>query len=130
MKEFLEFLEQNEEAKNRILALKGDPEAIKKAVDIAKEYGFDIEEPAMEAERNARFGKPCSDDELDAVAGGKDCGCFLGGGGSSGGTKEWNGQTLYELTCACVIGGGGEYENKETGERSARCVCITTGLGS
>ncbi len=130
MKEFLEFLEQNEEAKNKILALKGDPDAIAKAVAVAKEYGFDISEADMTAERDAHFGRPYSDEELEAIAGGDACICAVGGGGSSDGVEySPDGEESFkEHTCACVLGGGGEWTNPD-GEKECRCACVVGGVG-
>ena len=59
-----------------------------------------------------------SDEELDAVAGGGECGCFLGGGGKGGG--QWDAKT-----CVCVTGGGGQ-----TGDSKCRCACTVAGWGA
>ena len=54
-------------------------------------------------------------DELDAVAGGGDCYCAIGGGGTADEDAK---------TCACVLGGGGEYDYG-----SPRCACVAYGEG-
>ena len=61
-------------------------------------------------------------DELDAVAGGDTCACFLGGGGHP---------SENSLACACVGGGGGEYNEKGEQEngKKCRCACPVAGLG-
>ncbi|MBQ8640088.1 MAG: Nif11-like leader peptide family RiPP precursor [Lachnospiraceae bacterium] len=56
-----------------------------------------------------------SEKELDAVAGGAYCVCFVGGGGEA--------SRGYKV-CACVLGGGGETEHGD-----ARCVCVGAGEG-
>ena len=61
-------------------------------------------------------------DELDTVAGGKECTCVLGGGGKA---------SRGDKTCACVMGGGGEYTDQVaslTGKK-CRCVCAVGGSG-
>ena len=66
--------------------------------------------------------KDLNADELDAVAGGDTCACFLGGGGNP---------SENSLTCACVGGGGGEYNEKGEQEngRKCRCYCVAIGAG-
>ena len=61
--------------------------------------------------------------ELEDAAGGKACGCFLGGGGES--------DKSGEKTCVCVLGGGGEYnsEGEKEHDRKMRCYCVGPGGG-
>lgn len=82
-------------------------------IALAKELGIEL--------TDADFAAPAgevSDDEMDAVAGGADCGCFVGGGGEGGG--QWDNKV-----CVCVTGGGGE-----TGDGGCRCVCTVAGWGA
>ncbi len=127
MKEFLEFIETNEEAKAKVQALDAKPDAkLEDYIALAKEYGFEISENdfvSVEAK-----GTELSEDELDTVAGGGFCACAWGGGGTGYGTYTLNGKTYNELTCACVLGGGGEYIDPK-GERECRCVCVIAGTG-
>ena len=66
--------------------------------------------------------KDLNPDELDEVAGGEACGCFMGGGGTASGTS---------LTCVCVMGGGGEYneEGEKWNGKKCRCACPIAGVG-
>ena len=57
-----------------------------------------------------------SDDEVEAVSGGKVCVCDSGGGGES----SYEG----EGTCACVFLGEGDYEVMDI-----RCFCVIAGGG-
>ena len=63
-------------------------------------------------------------DELDEVAGGGECVCVIGGGGTGN-------PVFDEKTCACVFGGGGEYTDKGAVfyEEKARCYCVVGGHG-
>ena len=81
-------------------------------IALAKEQGITL--------TDADFAAPqgeISDDELDAVAGGKYCYCAAGGGG----TGESSTNTK---TCACVINGGGRTKTGQT-----RCACVMAGYG-
>ncbi len=126
MKEFLEFIEQNEEAKAKVAEL--DAKADAKFEDfaaIAKEYGFDISDDDF-----VPVGGELSEDELDSVVGGDLCYCFGGGGGTGDPDTNGDGGEPYkELTCACVLGGGGEYYN-DKGKKFCRCWCVFAGTGN
>ena len=73
-----------------------------------------------------------SEEELEAVAGGKQCYCVLGGGGTATHSTE--------KTCACVLGGSGEgdiiekdLENpgrQPTHHYRCRCTCCVAGYGT
>ena len=80
-------------------------------IAMAAEMGIAL--TAADFEKKAEL----DEDELDAVAGGKECVCVLGGGGEGGG--RWDSKV-----CACVLGGGGE-----TGDGGCRCVCTVNGWG-
>ena len=113
MKRLLEEMEKNQEMKAKIEELDKNPEStLKDFIKVAAEYGVELKEEDFKP-AEGEF----TDDELDTVAGGAECGCILGGGGSG---------TEYEKskTCACVIGGGGEWENGD-----CRCTCVIGGSG-
>ena len=91
------------------------PEAV---IALAAEKGFALTKEDLEA------GVPTcemSDDELDAVAGGKKCTCVVGGGGE----KSEDGK---DRVCACVVGGWGDYQKSEY-EFVQRCACAVGGGG-
>ena len=90
------------------------PEAIaallaEKGLDVAAE---DLQELVQPAEEGA---VKLSEDELDAVAGGKECYCVSGGGGKKG---------KFDKTCACVAVGYGD-----AGDFGMRCMCLGPGAG-
>ena len=63
------------------------------------------------------------ENEAEAVAGGDECFCILGGGGL---------EDERCLTCACVAGGGGEWRNRIWNGKyweKARCACPFIGAG-
>ena len=114
MKKLLEQIEQNTELKAKIEELDNNASSEPKDyIKLAAEYGIELaEEDFKPAGRQGEL----SDEELDAVAGGDDCVCIFGGGGTS--------KAMYDRTCACVLGGGGEDAGGVT-----RCVCVMGGLG-
>ena len=81
-------------------------------IALAAEKGFTLTEEELE---QLSHSKSVSDDELEAVAGGGECFCLVGGGGTGG---------TWVKSCACVLGGGGEMS-----DGSARCVCVSAGTG-
>jgi len=116
MKDILEQIEQNPELKAKIEKLDKTPDStVQDFIKAAAEYGVELTEADFTP--TGSEGE-LTDDELEAVAGGKSlnpCICFMGGGGESYGNEK---------TCACVFGGGGEYL-----DNSARCVCVIGGSG-
>ena len=108
MKKFLEEASK-EKALSEKLSKTETPEAV---IALAKKMGFTLTAEDLKAEET---WSEISDDEMAAVAGGKLCSCFLGGGG----TGDDN-----EKTCACVAGGGGEWK-----DGNCRCVCVAAGSG-
>ena len=88
---------------------------------IAKENGIELTE--------ADFAPPLgelSDDELETVAGGGECYCALGGGGTKDGAHGYAEQYWGGLdVCACVVAGFGYYGNGKE-----RCGCAFAGGGS
>jgi len=106
MKAFLEEVSKNEELRAKLNAADKD-----ELIAMAKQLGIELAE--------ADFTAPVeelSDEELDAVAGGGECVCVLGGGGKSGNLQK---------TCACVTAGAGLHT-----DNSARCACTVAGYGS
>lgn len=79
-------------------------------IALAKEMGIVL----TEEDFKAREGE-LNEDELDAVAGGSECACAVGGGGTADGDCP---------ACACVVAGLG---NDEKGY--CRCVCPVGGYG-
>lgn len=120
MKKFFETASQDKEYMEK-LAKAETPEAI---VALAAEKGFPL---TLEDLKPAEAEK-VSDDELEAVAGGKDCYCALGGGGVEGGS---------DLVCACVMMGAGfgyrkiDVKGKDYGKviEVQRCICPIGGHG-
>ena len=107
LRRFLEAVSKNDEMYGKFSgATKEDMLAM------AKELGVEL--TAEDLEQKAEM----SDDELEAVAGGKACYCAMGGGGEAGG--KWDNKV-----CACVLGGGGE-----AADGNCRCVCTFGGWGA
>ena len=118
MKKFLEEMEKNPELKAKIEELDKNPESTPKDfVKAAAEYGVELKEEDFQP---ADAQGELADDELDAVAGGGNCLCVVGGGGSGNALNE---------TCVCVVGGGGMYSDKSTTQHGARCACAMAGDG-
>lgn len=108
MKKFLELVSGND-----ALAAKFSNASKDEIIAIAREQGITLTEADFESTAEV------SDDELNAVAGGKECYCAIGGGGtgeSSNGTR----------TCACVAGGVGHMDGDTI---KSRCGCIGGGYG-
>ncbi len=113
MKKLLEEMEKNQELKAKIKELDENPKSTTKDyIQVAAENGLELTEADFQP---AGSVGELADDELEAVAGGKDaCTCVVGGGG----------QAYDEKTCVCVLGGGGEFTDGE-----ARCICVAIGTG-
>lgn len=105
MQKFLTAVTQNDEMYGKINGAAKD-----ELIAMAKALGIELTEADFE-QKTAEL----NDDELDTVAGGYECYCELGGGGTGG---------QYEKTCACVLGGGGEWKSGE-----CRCACVLAGAG-
>lgn len=117
LKKFLEALSSNEE-----LGQKASAASQEELLAMAKELGIELTEDDFKQE-----SKELSDDELDAVAGGKACVCVAGGGGEkdtfNGGRKD----IPLDNVCACVVVGTGTYTWK--GRKEQRCLCSVGGYG-
>ena len=106
MKKFLEAVSKSEELTAKVGAMGQD-----ELIALATELGITL--------ADADFTQPSGelqDDELEAVAGGKECYCAMGGGGEKGKGQK---------TCACVMVGSG---HESGGDQ--RCVCVAGGYGS
>ena len=99
-------------------------ETAEAVIALAKEKGFALTAADLTVE--AKQGE-VSDDELEAVAGGKVCVCVAGGGGEAGNNDH---------TCWCVLVGEGSgyfhhncgyYGTKDGNEN--RCFCLGGGHG-
>ena len=106
LKKLLELASQNAE-----LAAKIDAADKAALIAIAKEQGIVLTEDDF-----VQHTIELSDDELDVVAGGGECVCALGGGGTSDDLNK---------TCACVVVGFGLSDSGMD-----RCSCGIAGYGS
>ena len=118
LKNFLKFVENNEELKEKAKELKTETaeKAKEIAIAFAKENGFELTEEDFETPEGE-----LSEGELADVAGGewKACLCSLVGGG---GGEASDGDTYG---CACVgYGQGGD-----GGEDNWMCICVGAGAG-
>ena len=124
MKKYLELLSKDEEAQKKLNEQQSASieEAKGKIIADAAEKGITVTEEDFAEDTGTG---ELSDDELDAVAGGKDCFCVIGGGGEVSSAKE--------RTCACVGFGMGQgyMYNRDIGEEilTSRCGCYAAGSG-
>lgn len=117
MKEFIKFVNENPELKEKLKAL---PEGTPKEdiIQLAKEYGFNLTDNIFEAPKDNAL----SDDELEAVAGGGGLACFCIAAGGGGGISDKDGHTFG---CACpVYGQGGDGIDEHF-----KCLCPFAGGG-
>ena len=116
MKRFMELVSADQELGMKVSSATKDM-----IILIAREHGIEL----TEADLAAPVGE-MSDDELEAVVGGGECYCAMGGGGTKDGPhgyaeKYWGGLDV----CACVLAGFGYYGNGKE-----RCGCAFAGGGS
>ena len=78
LKKFLEEASKNEELKAKLEALTDKNTAVEKAIEIAKEYGFNLTAEDFQPTDGAKL----SLDELDQVAGGRGGYCYCTNPGS------------------------------------------------
>lgn len=99
IKEVLSELSKNEEFLKRFDEITKNETDIEKAklltLQLINEYGYEFTEADF-ASAASEQGDALSDNELEAVAAGADCYCFIGGGSSG---NKW--------TCACPLVGFG-----------------------
>ena len=105
MKKLLELVSQNEE-----LVKKVNTASKEELMAMAIELGVELSEADFKQE-----SAELSDDELDAVAGGKTCVCVAGGGGE---------RSKNDDLCVCVYAGVGA-----TSDDKNRCACAFGGAG-
>ena len=115
MKKFLEEVSEDKEFINKVNRAE-TPEAI---IALAAEKGFALTLEDIKPEE--RTGE-VSDEELDAVAGGKTCVCVAGGGGEKDDAEK-------DCQCICVGIGQGLYGAKASTEDTVRCFCFGGGGG-
>lgn len=108
MKKFLEAVSKNDELYDKF-----NSAAQEDMIAMAKTLGIEL--TAADFAQKSEL----EDDELEAVAGGMDCTCVVGGSGGR--------STKYGKTCACCLGGGGEYSKEGGG--GCRCACVGGGYG-
>lgn len=80
-------------------------------IALAKELGITLTDADFDPPENGEI----SENELETVSGGKQCYCYMGGGGTA---------SEGEKTCACVLYGHGNWSNG-----SMRCTCPCIGDG-
>ena len=126
-KQFLELVSKEKELADKVNAMSKD-----EIIAYARELGIEL----TQADLNAP-GAELSDDELEAVSGGNQCHCVLGGGGTTGVRSTYLPDGTVAITyndeaCACVAVGLG-YEvtehNDGTVNKSKRCTCVGAGVG-
>lgn len=121
MKKLLEDLEKNPEMKAKFEQLDQNPKSVPEDyIKVAAEYGIEL---TKEDFQPVKEQGEITDDELDAVAGGDECVCAVGGGGKA---------SVYEKVCACVMGGSGDFTDKVHvigSDSQNRCFCIMAGYG-
>ena len=106
-----QFLEEASKDKDLIEKL-NNAETSEEVIALAAETGFTLTEEDLKPDAGIQ---DVSDDELDAVAGGKACYCAVGGGGEA---------DSNEKVCACVLVGAGEMADGKD-----RCACCVGGVG-
>lgn len=121
LKKYLELISNDEKAKNELTefekeAVKENPETAlqrvkEKAITDAAKRGIILAEADFKNETNE-----LCDDELDQAVGGKQCGCFMSGGGSATAPSE--------KSCSCVAIGFGDGIGF-----NVRCCCPLLGNG-
>lgn len=106
MKKFLEMLSADKQLLDSVFKMdKND------LITLAKKKGMTLSDADFQPDSEL------DDSELETVAGGKGCGCALGGGGVQGGKDD---------VCGCV-GFGIGYDT--TYEKTIRCMCNVAGMG-
>ncbi len=132
LKEFARYLSENKELADKLNSLQLTEENYKEEIcKYAAENGYELK---MEDFTPANC--ELDSEELKSVAGGGDCVCVLGGGGTADNIKGTqrdpsgiNPVTVYSEydnpACGCVMYGQGNY-----GSGGIRCSCMGAGAGS
>ena len=108
MKKFLEVLSEDKELKRKATDMSKE-----ELVALAREKGIELMDEDFEVPEGE-----LSEREMSDVAGGGECYCFVGGGG----TEDSNGNI-----CVCVLLGIGE--NDDFNPDTHRCFCPQYGYG-
>ena len=109
MKKLLEAVSKNKDLLEKVKTQGKD-----EIVALAQELGITLTEADFEAPEGE-----LSEKELSGVAGGGECWCVVGGGG----TEDSHGHV-----CACVAVGIGE-DSGPAGNETERCFCPAVGYG-
>ena len=109
VKKFFELLSKDKELAKKVCAMT----ELEEIIALAGELGC----PLTEADFEAPNGE-MSEDELNAVAGGGDCYCAVGGGGTAKNDDN---------ACGCVALGFGT--NERSKDDGYRCFCSLGGWG-
>ena len=107
MKKFLSRISEDQELAEKLS--KAEKEAM---IAEAKEMGVELTDADFAPEENV-----LSEDELEAVAGGAQCSCVVGGGGK----KD---EAIGDKACGCAFYGQGNNKNG-----NGRCLCPLSGAG-
>ena len=116
MKKFLEAVSDDQEFIGKLTKA----ETLEALIALAAEKGFTLTAEDLKKPETAEGA--LSDDELDAVAGGDECYCALGGGGLEN-------ESTLDGVCACVVYGQGNSLTLSDGSTSIRCICGGGGYG-
>ena len=119
LKKFLEEASKDAELADKV----NNAKSIDDVIALAGEKGFNLTPKDLRPTSSVR--ELLDEDELEAVAGGKECACVVGGGG-----EATNYYKSREMTCACVLTGVGYGADKVDPDNTpVRCVCVGAGAG-
>ena len=97
LKKFLEEASKNEDLKAKLAVITDRDTAVAKAIELAKEYGITLTAEDFKPDE----GDKLSLDEIEQVAGGGKCTCFLLG------SQELGNQDSPVRSCHCTTNGFG-----------------------
>lgn len=132
LKKFLEYVSAHEEAAEKLKGLAGETDKAKAEAALtalAAEVGFTL--TAEDFAADAPVANEVSDDELEAVAGGRGCYCLAGGGGGGGdpardtfifGYSGCEEHPFLSKTCACITYGEGNADIADGKKLEGKCV--------
>ena len=119
LKVFFEQLSQNQALKDELEALgkeypdngqleRNKAAIVQKTLEIAAKHGLTLTKEDFEAmEAEAAKAGDLTDEQLEAVAGGGDCSCFLAGFSKGCNCAIVGKSKRDSLSCGCFIAGGG-----------------------
>ena len=120
LKKFLEEASRDADLAEQI----NTTQTIDAVISLAREKGYELTENDLKKPVDS-VRQLLDENELDAVAGGKECACVVGGGGEAS-----NYYKSRDLTCACVLTGVGYGADKTDADNTpVRCVCVGAGAG-